>query len=267
MRVRALRVATFLAPNMYPVYEFVARHLVDRLGRRAELFVGSHHDELVNGAADAGFICGLPYVNLRRRPGPSIELLGAPVLSGERYAGRPVYFSDVIVRHDSPHETFEDLRGCTWAYNEPSSQSGFGITRYHLLRLGETAGFFGRVVEAGWHEESIRRVCAGDVHASAIDSQVLAVALREQPELAQRLRVIDTFGPSTIQPVVVSERLPEEERAALREALLTLHEHPLARAALAKGYIERFTAVTDEYYADIRDILEAVEPAEFLPIR
>lgn len=267
MRPRVLRVATFLAPNMFPVYEFIARHLADRLGREADLFVGSDYDQLVNGAADVGFVCGLPYVNLRRQTEASVELLGAPILSGERYAGRPVYFSDVIVRHDSPYETFEDLRGCTWAYNEPSSQSGFGITRYHLLRLGETAGFFGRVVEAGWHEQSIRLVCSGAVDASAIDSQVLAVALREQPELARRLRVIDRFGPSTIQPVVASERLPEDERAALREALLTLHEHPIAQATLQKGYIERFTAVADEDYDDIRDMLEAVEAAEFLTIR
>jgi phosphonate transport system substrate-binding protein len=267
MRTQALRVATFLAPNMFPVYEFVARHLGERLGCGAELFVGGDYEQLVNGDADVGFICGLPYVNLRRGPGLSVELLGAPVLRGERYAGQPIYFSDVIVRHDSPYDSFDDLRGCTWAYNEPSSQSGFGITRYHLLCLGETAGFFGRVIESGWHEESIRLVVNGDVDASAIDSQVLAVALRERPELAQRLRIIGTLGPSTIQPVVVSESLSEAEKGALRDALLTLHQHPLARAILNHGYIERFVGVSDADYDDIRDMVEAVETAEFLTIR
>ena len=72
---------------------------------------------------------------------------------GDRYGGRPIYFSDVIVHRDSPFRSFLDLRGHSWAYNEPLSHSGYGITRYHLLELGETGGFFSEVVEAGFHEE------------------------------------------------------------------------------------------------------------------
>ena len=265
--MRCLRVASFLAPNMFPVYEAITRYLGTRLGIAAEVFVGSDYEQLVKGEADIAFVCGLPYVHLRRRPGPSVELLGAPVLRGQRYDGRPIYFSDVIVRDDSPCESFADLRGCVWAYNEPSSQSGFGITRLHLLQMRETAGFFGQVIESGWHEQSIRMVCAGAVDASAIDSQVLAVALRENPELRQHLRVIATLGPSTIQPVVVAERLPESIKADLREALLSAHDDPQVQRALDFGGVERFVAVDDADYDDIRDMLDAVECADFLTIR
>ena len=45
-------------------------------------------------------------------------------------------------------------------------------------------GFFARVVEAGFHQRAIRLVAAGVVDAAAIDSQVLAVELRDHPELA-----------------------------------------------------------------------------------
>jgi hypothetical protein len=60
------------------------------------------------------------------------------------------------------------------------------------------------VVEAGFHEEAIRLVAKGEVDASAVDSQVLAVALRDDPSLGDAVRVIDALGPSTIQPVAVS---------------------------------------------------------------
>jgi hypothetical protein len=78
--------------------------------------------------------------------------VAAPVLQGARYGGLPIYFSDVIVHADSGISSFSELRGRTWAYNEPLSQSGYGVTRYHLLSIGETGGFFGEVIEAGFRD-------------------------------------------------------------------------------------------------------------------
>lgn len=263
---RALRFSTFLAPNMLPVYDRIARYLGQQLGCATELIVGTSYEQLA-GEADVSFVCGLPYVESTRWPQPPVEPLAAPVLQGSRYEARPVYFSDVIVRRDSPFQSFADLRGCTWSYNEPQSHSGYGITRYHLIRLGETDGFFGQVVAAGWHERSIRLVCSGEVDASAIDSQVLAVALRDDPELAEQLRVIDSFGPSPIQPVVAARRLPAALKADLQAALLAMSQDPLARPYLDRGFIERFVAVTDATYDDIRAMLAAAEAAAFLTIQ
>jgi phosphonate transport system substrate-binding protein len=262
MTPRPLRFVSFLAPKMYPVYEFITRHVGRALGRPTALSVGSSYDELA-GRADVGFVCGLAYVELSRWAEP----LAAPVLRGGRYGGRPVYFSDVIVRRDSPWRTFADLRGRSWAYNEPHSHSGYGLPRYHLARLGETAGYFGRVVEAGWHECSIRFVAGGVVDASAIDSHVLAVALRDDPGLARRLRVLATLGPSTIQPVVAARGLPAPVKAAVRAALLAMGEDPRARQQLGRGLIERFVAVADGDYDDIRAMLAACEATSFLTLR
>ena len=197
---------------------------------------------------------------MRRNP-PPLELLAAPVLAGRRFRGEPIYFSDVIVRTESPFRSFADLRGASWSYNDPQSHSGYNETRYHLLRMGETRGFFGRVVQAGSHQRSIRLVAAGEVDASAIDCQVLAVELREHPGLARQLRVIDALGPSTIQPVVAAQSLGADVKAALHGALLGLGDDPDAREALALGLVERFVAVDDARYDDIRHMLDAVEAA------
>ena len=116
-----LRFATFLDPNMFGVYRFVADYVGEELGHRVELIVGSSFDQFSAGQADVGFICGLPYVQLARQPSPPVELLAAPVLQGARYRGRPIYFSDVIVRADSGYRSFSDLRGCSWAYNDLDS--------------------------------------------------------------------------------------------------------------------------------------------------
>jgi phosphonate transport system substrate-binding protein len=255
-----LRFATFLAPNMLPVYRFLADRIADRLGRPVELVVGRSFDEFERGKADLGVICGLPYVWLAARRPPPVELLAAPVLAGDRYAGRPVYYSDVIVRRDSPISCLEELRGYSWAYNEPASQSGHTVTLYSLVRMGAEPGFFARVVEAGFHQRAIRLVAGGAVDAAAIDSQVLAIELRDHPQLAG-LRVVGSFGPSTIQPVVAASRLPEQLKDQVREFLVKLGDDPTARPVLDHGLIRRFSPVDDDAYDDIRAMLATVEAA------
>src|SRR5262245_23046279 len=85
----ALRFVTFLAPNMRPVYEFIARYVGERLGRTTELVVGDSYADVAE--ADVAFLCGLPYVRLMEQPQPPVEVLAAPVLRGARYGGRPFY--------------------------------------------------------------------------------------------------------------------------------------------------------------------------------
>jgi phosphonate transport system substrate-binding protein len=265
--VDRLRFGTYLAPNVLPVYELVTEIVGRRLGVATELVVETSYESCERDENEVCFVCSLPYVTYERR---GLDLAGpvaAPVLVGERYGGRPIYFSDVIVHRDSPYASFEDLRGARWAFNEPLSHSGYGITRYHLVSLGETAGFFGAVVEAGFHEEAIRMVSRGEVDGSAIDSQVLAIALRDDPGLARDLRIIEALGPSTIQPVAVSRRVPETLRDAIRTVVLELAEDPTVRDRLAGCLVERFVAVGAADYDDIRAMLTACEEAGFLELR
>jgi phosphonate transport system substrate-binding protein len=197
---------------------------------------------LYRGEAQLGYLCGLPYVV---RP-EGLEPVAAPVMAGERYAGRPVYFSDVVVQADSPYRTLADLGGRRWAYNEPGSHSGYGLTRYELARRGFPAPFFGEVMEAGAHQVALAWVKAGQADAAAIDSTVL--------ELEDRagLRVLEAWGPSPIPPFVVSTVLPPAQREQIGQALAALHETPEGRAALALGGVTRFVRATDADYEPIR---------------
>ncbi|MGH3651273.1 MAG: phosphate/phosphite/phosphonate ABC transporter substrate-binding protein [Acidimicrobiia bacterium] len=263
----ALRFGTFLAPNMMPVYEAIAAEVGASLGVETELVVESDYENCRNDVNDVCFVCSLPYVHFEREGVAPAVPVAAPVLQGDRYAGTPIYFSDVIVHRDSEIQCFEDLRGRSWAYNEPLSQSGYGITRYHLVSMGETGGFFGEVIEAGFHETAIRMVRDGEVDASAIDSQVLGIEMRDHPEIADTLRVIDALGPSTIQPVAVSKRWEPAFREAIRDVLTDLHRRPGFPEILDHGMIERFVQVGPESYDDIRRMLETCERAAFLVIR
>lgn len=262
---RALRFGTFLAPAMEPVYSFIADRLSARLGVAGSLFVGSSYDELAD--ADVSFVCGLAYIELCGPGRLPMTAVAAPVLQGVRYAGRPVYFSDVIVHRDSAFFSFADLRGASWCYNEPLSHSGYGITRHHLVCLGQTHGYFGRIYESGFHARSIDLVRRGEVDASAIDSHVLSLAMRHDRRLAEEIRVIDTLGPSTIQPVAVGDWLPEGLRDGIREELLRLGQDQKSRAWLDRGLIDRFAAMGDGDYDDLRQMRDRCVRAEYAVLR
>jgi phosphonate transport system substrate-binding protein len=133
--------------------------------------------------------------------------------------------------------------------------------------MGETRGYFGAVIESGFHETSMRMVRDGEVDASAIDSQVLAIEMRDHPEIADTLRVIDALGPSTIQPVAVSKRWEPDFREAIRDVLTDLHRRPGFGEILDHGMIESFVEVGPESYDDIRRMLETCERAAFMVIR
>ena len=268
MSAEVLRFASCLAPNVLPMYEAVARFVGKRLNLQVTIEECADYDRWAAADRDdVHFVCSLPYVELSRKGTPAVEVIAAPVLEGERYAGHPVYFSDVIVARNAAYSSFADLRGARWAYNEPQSHSGYGITRYKLVEMGETNGFFGDVIEAGFHQDSIRWVAEGRVDASAIDSQVLDVELRDHPEIAERIKVIESLGPSTIQPVTVARRLPERMKREIQKALLEMGDHPEGRKALNLGLVRRFVRADDSSYGDIRRMVEACEAAGFLTLR
>ena len=256
-----LRVSSFLAPRMLPAYRAVAETVSRAVGIPAEVRAEVSYEPYRAGEPDISFVCSLAYVVLEREGSIPAVPVAAPVVEGPRYGGRSVYFSDVVVRSGDAADSFADLRGRGWAFNEPWSQSGYGVTRHRLLEMGETPGFFGSVVRAGSHERALEMVLEGEVDATAIDSHLLGVLLRDDPALAGSLKTVGELGPSTIQPVMVASRHGEPLRRAIRDAVLSAHEDPRCRPALQDGMIERFVAVGPADYDDVRAMASAVDAA------
>jgi phosphonate transport system substrate-binding protein len=260
-----IRFATFLSPNIYPTYEYITRYVGEKVSRPVILTIGQSFEEFAAGQVDVGFICGLPYIHLADSPNCPVELLAAPVLLGERYGQKPVYFSDVIVHRDSPYTSFDDLQGCVWAYNQRASHSGYNLVYYSLLEQGKFPdNFFGEMVESGSHRRSVQMVLEGQVDAAAIDSHMLDVLLIQHADIAAKLRIIDMLGPSSIPPVVAAKSLDRNLKSHIQEVLLTMHEDPDTACRLHEGMIDRFVLVTDDDYGDIRAMFARVQESELI---
>ncbi len=263
--------AAFVSEAGVAVYDHLARYLTHKTGLPLEfisgLAYGTINSMLEAGALDFGFICGLPYVLLHDRPQPAARLLAAPVMKAARYQGQPKYYSDLIVRKDSPYQTLQELQGRTYVYNDELSNSGYNMPRYRLLQLGLTKGFFGKVVRSGSHEESIRRVAAGEADASFVDSLVLDHDREKGLGQAHAVRVLESVGPAGICPLVASARLPTEVVQVFQRELLRMHEDAEGRKLLQEALLDRFTAVEDSNYDDIRAMKAAAERAGVTVIR
>jgi phosphonate transport system substrate-binding protein len=254
-----LRFVTYLSPGIpQRLFEAVVDHVRRTLRcERASLQVETRvsgpergtQDPFSSGEYDVGFMCSPSFVWLRELKPPPVELLGvAPVFGDTRASGRPVYFCDVVVRRDWTGRSFAELRGCSWAYNDLCSLSGYYSLLYKLAEMDADESFFGRVFRSGSHLNSIESVVRGEADAAAIDSNVLNMRLREVPALREKLCVIESWGPFPIQPVVVRSALPAGLKEGLRASFLTMDADPRRRLALSEFDLKRFVSVTDEDY-------------------
>jgi phosphonate transport system substrate-binding protein len=207
-----LRLITYLAPSIpRELFERVAWCLGASLEFETSISgpLEGDDDPFADGRADVGFVCAPTYRWMRER----VTLLPALVPLDARAGGRPVYFADVVVRADSLIEHFDELRGRRWAYNDRNSKSGWFTM---LDRVGGDTSFFSALVHSGSHLQSLDAVREGRADAAAIDSNALA----RQPR--GDLRVIESWGPLPIQPVIVRNGVDDALKARIADALLSI---------------------------------------------
>lgn len=271
-----LHAYTFLAPNMFAQFAAVADYLAHAVGEQATLEASPHdsplHDpRITEGTFAIAFMCGLP-MSIRLTEAPdSLTVLGAAVPAAPRYQGRPIYYSDLLVRADSPYHTFTDLRGARFCYNDPASNSGYNVIRHFMLQRGLTDGFFGSasgsVFQSGSHQKSIAAILEGRADVASIDTLVFDRAAQLDPTLLSNLRAIETLGPFPIPPVVVNAKLPSDQIQAMRAALLALHDDPAMGQVLRDAHIDRYVAVNADDYMPLYDLARDAEAHGFMVIK
>ncbi len=245
-----------MAGNMEFIGRALALYLTAKLSLPAS-FAGDIPWQERERRFDAGiiqiiWICGLPYIQKAADPAAQLALLAAPVMAGARYGGKAVYFSDLVVRRRSPFRRFSDLRGATWSINEQNSHSGYTAIRYYLAQRGEGGDFFGRVLESGSHEASLRLILEGEIDGSAIDSTVLEQEIARRPALAEEIRVFDTIGPSPIPPWLADGRLQPDLLHDLQQVFWSMHRDAQGKRILRSAQMARFVPASDGDYDPIR---------------
>jgi ABC-type phosphate/phosphonate transport system substrate-binding protein len=188
------------------------------------------------------FMCGYPWAMLTERP----HLLAAPVPSPPRYRGRPIYFTDFIVRADSAYQTLEDTFGGCLAYSAEHSHSGYNAARFHLLdyRRPDRPALYARLL-GPLHRQLpvIDAVIDGRADVGPVDAYGLDLLRRHGAERAKRVRVIATTVEAPSAPLVASPAVDPDTRGRVTRALLAAHTAPELAATLDELLLSRFVPV------------------------
>ncbi len=221
-----------------------------KLGMPAEMVHRTTYDEidvmLEEGKLDVAFICSSPYVIDQKKFG--VELLVAP-----QVGGAVNYHSNIIVHKDSRIDSVEQLRGKSFVFVDPKSNTGRLYPAYLLAKRQESPErFFSSFLYSYSHNKSVEIVAKNRADGAAVDSIVYDFMVATDSPYAAQTKVIHRSPPFGIPPVVVPSDIPAHLKLALREIFLKMHDDPLGQAILGEMRIEKFVEVPDSNYDPIR---------------
>jgi ABC-type phosphate/phosphonate transport system substrate-binding protein len=194
------------------------------------------------------FICGYPYALAAPKP----ALLAAPVPSPRGYGGKPVYWTDLVVRADAPFVELSDVFGYRLAYTIEDSQSGYQAARELLAPYASERGgrlFAATVGPLVTPRRVAEAVIAGEADVGPLDSYAHDLIRAHEPELAAQLRTIATTPPTPIPPLVAAPGIAKADVEQLRAALLDIAEARELRSIRCALLLDGFVAVAPEDYA------------------
>ncbi len=244
-------VASMITPvSAVRYYQQVVDYLGKKLGMPAEMVHRTTYDEidvmLEEGQVDVAFICSSPYVMDNDKFG--VELLVAPLVNA-----KPFYRSNIIVHQDSPIKTVDDLRGKTFVFVDPKSNSGRLYPAFLLAKKHETPeSFFSSYLYSYSHNKSVEIVAKQRADGAAVDSIVYNFMLATDSPYARETRIIHRSPQFGIPPVVVPPGLSPFLKNAIQEVFLNMHADPDGKRILEGMKIEKFVEVPDSNYDSIR---------------
>src|SRR5437763_345972 len=211
------------------------------------------------------FMCGYPWAMRAERP----HLLAVPVPAPPRYRDRPIYFTDFVVRADSPYRTLEDTFGGCIAYSIEHSHSGYNAARFHLLsyRRPDRPTLYSKVL-GPLHRQLpvIDAVLDGRADVGPVDAYGLDLLRRHGAERAKRVRVVATTLDAPSAPLVASPGVDPVTRQRLAEALLAADRAPALGARRHQGRGEPVPGTDEPAHVQLCRVRQLRALASRLPL-
>jgi phosphonate transport system substrate-binding protein len=150
---------------MFVKYQPLVDYLSEWTERRWELAVSASYEDAVDDLCARrvalAYLGPLSYVRAH-------DHCGAEPLVQLRKGGGDVYYTDVLVRADSPFERLEDLAGHRFGFGDVLSASSHLVPRAMLQDAGLEPGRDVQCLYFGQHERAARAVLMGEAEACGV---------------------------------------------------------------------------------------------------
>ena len=201
-----------------------------------------------SGLIDIAFVGAMPYIEGHDKFG--MELLVAPQVFSETK-----FHSYIIVSKDSPIENFDELKGKSFVFTDPMSNTGNFVPTYMLAKMGETPdSYFKNYTYSYAHDKSIRLVSKKIVDGAAVSSIIWKYINRIDPVMTSKIKVIEESPPYGIPPVVMRPGLNLLLKNKIKEIFLNAHKGKKGKEILKGMMIDKFVNIDDSAYDSIREM-------------
>jgi ABC-type phosphate/phosphonate transport system substrate-binding protein len=243
---RALLAAVTVQPGLnVEVIDHAPPDAIDDLWRRPDMA--------------AVFMCGLPY----SRANPKPVLIAAPVPAAAEFAGRPEYWSELVVRSDSPFDDLPSTFGGRICLTAPNSQSGYAAALQCLMafdaardgKAGARSPLYREIgAPAVTPLGAVTAVVAGAADVAPIDAYAYRLLQKYRSDLTSQLRTVARTARTPIPPLVASIALEASIEGAqgLRAAFTAAHRDPALKVLLAGLELSHFVTPESRDYDALR---------------
>jgi phosphonate transport system substrate-binding protein len=247
--IRVAVAAMISARESVVYYHQLLDFIADQLGHKIELIQRKTYQEinqlLKTGKIDLAFICSGPYATGR-------QIYGFEALAVPQVRGRHSYHSYLIVNQESAFQSLMDLRGKTFAFTDPESNTGKLVPTYWLVQHQERPKeFFGKIIYTHSHDNSIMAVANSLVDGAAVHEQIWEYFNDKDPTFTSSTRVIRKSQSFGNPPVVASKHLSHQLKADIQQLLMSMHLDPKGKKILDELMIDRFLYPEDKWYESI----------------
>ena len=248
--------AMFSPQETFHYYEELIHYISRKLKRPVKIdqykTYKEVNDRLENKQIDAAFICSGAFAEAKNKF--PIEILAIPVIQG-----KTTYNAYIIVHSSSPVKRFEDLRGKSFAFTDPLSNSGrlYAVKRVHDFNSTPEA-FFSETIYTHAHDYSIQAVAHQIVDGATVDGLIFNYLKEKYPEKVKDVRVLEISEDYGMPPVVTHGDADPTLKNKLRKIFLEMHTDPEGLEILKQLSIDRFVPGNDNDYLSIQQNLNFV---------
>ena len=237
-------VAAILSPEgTVASYHALLAHLGKLLGVPVQMVQRRTYQEIneliAKGSIDLAFVCTGAY----QAGAKDMTVLVVPQINGAT-----TYRAVILASRKVGVRTFADLRGKSFAFSDPISNTGFTYPQSLLTAMSEDPKtFFSRTFFTYSHDRTISAIVEGMATAGSVDELVYLHALKRDPTLADTLLVLQRSEDFPIPPVVAPRQKDAAFVAKVRRVLLDFNQDEEGRKILADLEIDRFVLPGKEY--------------------